>query len=141
MRVASTLSGLLAIAAALSALASGAAAEERWLDYEPAVVSMTGRLALREFPGPPNHGESPDDAREVARLLLLDAPVSVRADPRSDLNDLEQRRLLVVQLVSSEPLRLLEGVHIRGCGTLFAAHTGHHHAELLMTVASIEAIE
>jgi hypothetical protein len=52
------------------------------LQYDPAVVELTGTVVLEEFFGPPGFGEDPKtDSRELYAILVLDAPVSVEGVP------------------------------------------------------------
>ena len=128
--------GSVAVAGALDA------GEPRWVEYGPAVVTLSGRLVAKEFFGPPGYGEAPEtDSREVARLLVIDEPLHVRADHESDINSLEQRNVREVQLVWSQKAGPLLGRRVRVRGTLFAGHTGHHHVDLLVIVALIEPLE
>jgi hypothetical protein len=51
-----------------------------WVEYEPAVVELEGRLINTMFFGPPNFGEDPEtDSKEMTRILSLDKPINVRS--------------------------------------------------------------
>lgn len=72
---------------------------------------------------------------------VLDGPHHVRADPESDLNNLDPRNLREAQLMWNQQAGPLLGRRVRVHGTLFAGHTGHHHVDLLPFVALIEPLE
>ncbi len=107
--------------------------------YEPASVSLHGTLLRRNFAGPPNYEDiHKGDKVETFWLLKLDSPICVvqdRANP--DLNP-SQTNVRKVQLVlnkdDSERLNALLGKRVIATGTLFGAHTGHHHTPVLLTV-------
>jgi len=51
-----------------------------WLEYEPAVVELEGKLRVKTFYGPPNFGENPKtDLKERCWILSLDKPINVHA--------------------------------------------------------------
>jgi Domain of unknown function (DUF4431) len=99
-------------------------------------LSFQGTLSHQIFPGAPNFEDvRKGDAREPAYILTLDAdagesfdriqllPDDARADP-----------------TLSRTLRRLVGkrVSVQGASA-FGAHTGHHHAPLLVSVENITA--
>lgn len=110
-----------------------------WLDYWPAVVELEGKLSIKTFFGPPNFGENPEtDSKEKSWLLSLDKPINVRAKTETDPTlgpSVDNVREL--QLVLHEPRRDLIGKKVVVKGTLFHAHTGHHHTDVLLDVESI----
>jgi Domain of unknown function (DUF4431) len=112
------------------------------LSYEPAMVKVTGRIARKTFPGPPNY-ESVRKGDRAEMYLFVDSPSPVcvledKADP--DLNP-SQDHIREIQLVLKPEMYKtysgLIGNHVVVEGTLFGAHTGHHHAPVLLTVKSI----
>lgn len=114
------------------------------LSYEPAVVKVTGTLTRKTFPGLPNYQSArKGDRPETFWLVELAAPVCVsedKADP--DLNP-SQESIGEIQLVLDPELykanKALMGGRVIVQGTLFGAHTGHHHTPVLLTVKAIEA--
>lgn len=109
------------------------------LHYEPAVVRLSGVVAVQSFYGPPNYGENPEtDTVEWAIILSLDEVVTVLADPNSDLNSGTFNDVQRVQLVipPGSDFASLAGAHVFVDGTLFQAHTAHHRTEVLMSVES-----
>lgn len=112
----------------------------KWLEYEPTVVELTGKFILRTYFGPPNFGEDPKtDSKERTRILVLDHPISVRrsSDPDDTINRDSVENGREIQLVFSTDAGKLVGKRVVVTGTLFHAHTGHHHTELLIQVISL----
>jgi hypothetical protein len=116
------------------------AVEPACLSYEPALVAITGKLERQTYPGPPNY-ESVEkgDKAETGFYLSLATPICVNATPDDDLN-YEQRDVRLVQLnlddKGFDELRPYLGGLIEVRGTLYAAHTGHHHAPLVLNYSS-----
>jgi hypothetical protein len=114
------------------------------LKYEPAVVSVTGRLVQRVFPGPPNYENvKAGDARETQWLVRLSSSVCVDGGPASELNTEAEPGITEIQLVitrSSDWKRYASLLRkdVRVTGMLFHAHTAHHRTPVLLTVRSIE---
>jgi hypothetical protein len=113
------------------------------LSYAPEVVMVVGTLTPKTFPGPPNYESIRNgDRAETDWLVELHSPVCVtedKADP--DLNP-SQDRVIEMQLVldpaAYKTYKRLIGRDVIVSGTLFGAHTGHHHTPVLVTVKSIE---
>lgn len=113
-----------------------------WLDYEPAVVELEGRLIIKTYYGPPNFGEDPEtDSKETGTYLELKDPVNVRGKADDIIDGRSVENVKVVQLVRSEPHQKMIGKTVRVKGTLFGAHTGHHHTDVLMSVQEIVLVE
>lgn len=113
--------------------------KKEWVDYWPAVVELKGKLGIKTFFGPPNFGENPEtDSKERSWILSLDKPINVRGQTSPDpgLND-SVENVRELQLVLPKPHRELIGKKVIVKGTLFHAHTGHHHTDVLMDVQSI----
>ena len=114
------------------------------LSYEPEVVKLVGTLTRKTFPGPPNYQSIRNgDRAETCWLVKLHSPVCVaedKADP--DLNP-SQDRVIEMQLVLDPAAyktdKGLIGRDVIVTGTLYGAHTGHHHMPVMLTVKSIEA--
>jgi len=114
-----------------------------WLDYWPAVVELEGKLDIKTIFGPPNFGENPEtDSKERSWILSLSKPINVLGktdDPDLGLStSVENVRIL--QLVLPKSHKELIGKKVIVKGTLFHAHTGHHHTDVLMDVQSIEGV-
>jgi hypothetical protein len=110
------------------------------LRYEPDTVRVTGKLERRIFYGAPGFGDDPaHDAKEPGFYLELVTPVCAEGGDYPQLNG-PRRGVRLVQLVLDAAgysrLRPYLGQHVTLRGTLFAEHTGHHHAPLLLEVSS-----
>jgi Domain of unknown function (DUF4431) len=136
MRVTATkLLGILALA---SVATCPTYAKRRVLHYGPEKVAVTGRVVYRTFYGPPNYGENPKtDSQETQDILLLESAVDVIATG-NDPMDQTERRVTRITLVIDHSIRHLIGKRVVIEGTLFHAHTGHHHTKVLMEVSSIK---
>jgi hypothetical protein len=114
------------------------------LSYEPAVVKVGGTLTRKTFPGPPNYDSiGKGDRAETYWFVELHSPACVAEDKSDpDLNP-SQDRIIEVQLILDPTAyktdKGLMGRDVIVSGTLFGAHTGHHHTPVLLTVKSIEA--
>ena len=127
------------IVAVLTCLAPGVSgAAVPCLTYEPATVELRGTVVRETFPGPPNYESVKEgDAPEVVWLLQLAEPICVSAK-ESDAEYPAASDLKRVQLVLTadeyKKFADLVGQPVVASGSLFAAHTGHHHADVLLTV-------
>jgi hypothetical protein len=118
------------------------AASSHCLSYEPSVVTLTGTLVRKTFPGPPNyedvrHGDRP----ETYWFLKLSKPVCVDEDKaQPDLNP-AHKKIRTIQLVVPvefyKKYKDLLGQQVVVTGTLFGAHTAHHVTPVLLTVVSL----
>lgn len=116
--------------------------KNEWVDYLPAVVELKGILSVETFFGPPNFGENPkSDSQEKAWILSLDKPINVRGrtgpDVAYEYEGVSVEDVRKLQLVLPKPHRELIGMKVIVKGTLFHAHTGHHHTDVLLDVQSI----
>jgi Domain of unknown function (DUF4431) len=107
--------------------------------YEPVLVSLKGTLVRETLAGPPNYEDiHKGDKPETIWLLKLQSPICVDQDKvQPDLNP-SQKNVRKVQLVLDnehyERAKALLGRRVVATGTLFGAHTGHHHTTVLLTV-------
>lgn len=116
------------------------------LQYEPVTARLTGTLVRQTFPGPPNYRSiSRGDNPETAWLLVLAQPVCVDEDKAEPDLGPSQKDVRRVQLVLDEKAytthKDLVGKRIVATGTLFGAHTGHHHTPVLLTVGTLAKAE
>lgn len=111
------------------------------LPYEPALVTVSGKLTRETYPGPPNYEDiSKGDAEETGFYLSLPKPICTAGDSsgsEESFASYPQENITTIQLVIDksgyEALRPYLGKEISLQGTLFAAHTGHHHAPVLIS--------
>jgi hypothetical protein len=111
------------------------------LHYGGSPVTLSGKVKLQTFFGPPNYGENPDtDSRETQAILALAKPICVEANP-VEYEEAEQNQLEVTLVpLKKENLKSYEGKQIAVQGTLYHAHTGHHHTPVLIEIKQIEDI-
>jgi hypothetical protein len=113
--------------------------------YEPSVSTISGKLTLETFPGPPGYGASPKtDSRETVFILTPDKPVNVlRQSGEAEEGDFNIPKYNVAKIhvtsVTGLKLSAFRNKSVRVSGTLFGAHTGHHHAEVVLEATRIVA--
>jgi hypothetical protein len=111
--------------------------------YEPSLVSLHGTLVRETVAGPPNYRDiRKGDDPETIWVLKLELPICVDEDKaQPDLNP-SHRNVRKVQLVLNnehgERANSLRGKRVVATGTLFGAHTGHHHTPVLLTVTYLD---
>jgi hypothetical protein len=109
------------------------------LRWEPTITTLTGTLVTRTYPGPPNYDSlERGDLPQRTFLLVLDRTVCVHADSTNQ----QASEIRVVQLVTLDSyfvpiLEHLLNRSVRVIGTLFPAHTAHHHTPVLITVHTV----
>jgi hypothetical protein len=139
------MSAMTVILGLLASAVFSQAAEQRCVEYEPAVVKLEGRIERGVFPGPPNYMSVENgDQKDVQWILHLSIPACVNGKRGDDLNSEPEADVSELQLViskSSEWKRYtpLLGRDVLVTGTLFHAHTAHHRTTVLLTVRRIEA--
>ena len=111
--------------------------------YEPAVVTLHGSLIRKTFPGPPNYSDiHKGDRAETYFLLNLDSPICLDVDKSAPDLRPNQKNVRTVQLIleegTYERFKPLLGKEVVARGSLLAAHTGHHHTPVLLTVTDLE---
>ena len=114
------------------------------LSFDDRSVTLSGTAFSRIYFGPPGYGETPaQDTRERALLLLLDAPICVKASPHPELdNNSAESHVILVQLaavhIRPEVLWKADGRRVSVRGSLYHALTGHHRTPVLLDVYSAE---
>lgn len=112
--------------------------ESRCLQYEPEAEKLEGLLSYRTF-------RDASGREERYALLLLDGPVCVEADPSTlGLNVAEDEQLLVQLNMNPEEFgreQALSGRRAIVTGSIYHAHSAHHHTPLLLTVERLELKE
>lgn len=124
------------------ALAAIPSAQAKCLKYEPEVVTVSGKLLRKTFAGPPNYESiKSGDAPETGFYLRVKRPVCAVAGQGSKFDESTMNVSLIQLVLKPEEyaqLRPLLGQSITVKGSLFPAHTGHHHAPLLLDFAAVE---
>jgi len=108
------------------------------LRYEPAPVSLTGTIAMKEAYGPPGYGEDPaHDAKEQYPVLILASPICVAGYPDDDMNSKNEVDQTAVQMVfiGSRLAPQLIGQKVTVSGNLFHRSSGHHHTNVLIKIS------
>ncbi len=123
---------VIAILSAMLSAQSAAAC----LPYWPTPVTVSGKLERLTFPGLPNYESvrSGDEA-ETGFYLKLSTPICTVGD-KSDGTAYPVSKVSLIQLILDSTqyttLRPFLSRHLEIRGTLMAAHTGHHHAPVLI---------
>jgi hypothetical protein len=110
------------------------------LQYEPAIVELSGSISLEVHYGPPNFGENPKtDKKEQVPILKLQLPISVQGDPKNDLdgdsfNNVDHLQLL---MQPSQSLKEYMDKKVTVKGTLFEKQSGENFTDVLMNVQKI----
>ena len=109
----------------------------KWVEYEPKMVTLSGKIISRTLPGPPNYSDiKKGDIPEKILFLILDSPISVKAKLSDPALYPSERNIRKVQLWTLNPkvLRQLKqaiGRHVVVTGRLSHAITGHHRLSLI----------
>lgn len=112
------------------------------LSYEPAVVTLSGTLVRKTFPGPPNY-ESVKKGEKPATSWFLDLAESVCVNASKTEPDLDPKQSgiheiqLVLQPEQYPQHKGMVGRTVLATGTLLGEHTGHHHTPVLLTVRTL----
>ena len=112
------------------------------LPYEPATVTLAGKLERKTFPGRPNYESvAKGDEAETGYYLVLRSGICTVASSYSPEAE-AKKNIRLIQIVLDKDgytkLRPDLGRTVRLRGQLFAEHTGHHHAPLLLRFEGAE---
>lgn len=116
--------------------------QSQCLSYEPAVVTLSGTLVRKTFPGPPNY-ESVKTGDKPETSWFLDLPERVCVNEDKSEPDLNPKQSgiheiqLVIQPEQYQQHKGMVGRKVLATGTLFGEHTGHHHTPVLLTVRTL----
>jgi len=108
-------------------------------------LSFVGALSYKIFAGPPNYEDvRKGDTPEPAYILSLEAPICATGDEFVDPGKpIQQIQIYPEETNGASPalsrdLRQLTGKRVSVEGrSAFGAHTGHHHAPLLLPITRI----
>jgi hypothetical protein len=124
----------------LMLLAQPAAAACLNLASGAAPVSLEGKLSLEVFPGPPNYESVANgDAAEPAWLLLLDKKICIEDGGQfaDSSHHFDSVHVYSADTRVQARFEALSGKRVTLKGSGFPAHTGHHHAPLVVDVSAI----
>jgi Domain of unknown function (DUF4431) len=136
----------LSVIAVIQSFLVGPGAGQSCLPFEPKVVTLSGILTVRAFPGQPNSEDTMrGDEPQHVWILRLDRAVCVEPDstsrlfndPRDNVRDIQ---LAVVGDSLLPTVRSLVGHRITARGQLLSAETGHHHTPVLLLVRDLRAM-
>ena len=113
------------------------------LSYDPALVTLSGTLARKTFPGPPNYESvKKGDKPETSWFLDLPSSICVSEDQAQPGLNPRQSGIREIQLVLTPEQyqrdKGMVGSKVVATGTLFGEHTAHHHTPVLLTVQTLE---
>lgn len=122
---------------------SNATMAQGCLSYEPATVTLKGKITPKTFAGPPNYESvKKGDTPERYWILHLTRPICINADENIIGGERQEKNVSKIQLVFTEkeyaPYKGLLGKRVQVNGKLWHAHTGHHHTNILLTVLEIK---
>jgi hypothetical protein len=126
----------LPLALLLLVLATSAWADQV-LQYEPALVEITGTLSKGK-------AEHPNGNWFNILILKLDAPASIKGDGKADSFNEDEDHITEIQVYSGDEAILkkmgrLDGKKAVLKGTLFHAQTAWHVRDLVMMVTDVKA--
>ncbi len=114
---------------------AAAAAPQLVVQYEPAKVSLEGRLSKVEKFGPPGWGQDPDhDQKLSVPILHLKDPISVAADPTSELNGVTEANVSEVQVNVEGDYERFVGCDLVADGTLYHKISKWHFTPVVLTI-------
>jgi len=120
---------------ALLVLLAGTAADgSQCLSYGRATIE--GVLSAEEFPGPPNY-ESVQRGDRAEKCFFVSPATPICVEESKDQDQERESNVTRVQIAINRKggfpvLERLVGRRVSCSGELFHAHTGHHHARVLM---------
>jgi len=135
--------GLILLSVGCTA-AQGTSDGEKWYEYEPRTVVLSGTLIEAYGYGPPNYGENPEtDKRETYYMVKLVRPISIKGNPQSDTNTdtITGVTKIQLELIPSTNLHDMVGKKMKVRGTLFQAILGRHYTAVILRVHGIGDIE
>lgn len=131
----------------LSIFAVATFAANKKLFYEPKVVTLTGVIKIKTFPGAPGYESVIEgDDVETCPYLFLDHPIDVsNSNNGKRIDDADsESNVKVIQVATSEEDNWVDnfiGQHVRVTGTLFHREFGHHHTRVLIYSSHFEMAE
>lgn len=136
---------VLVLLSVLLLFASGAYSEE-CLHYDPEEVEISGVIAMKTFPGPPEYESIEEgDKPETVWILNLLSPICVLADEEDELINVTEKDIRAIHLVLDgkqyKKYGHLVSKKVIATGKLYHSHTGHHHTDVLMIVLGLKEVQ
>lgn len=108
------------------------------LHYAPEVVTLTGIMKIKTFPGAPNYESvAAGDDLERCPYLLLSHPIDVITLIEDEDQDAEtEKNLKIIQIATGDDSNWNDkyiGKQVLVTGTLFHYFTAHHHTRVLIS--------
>jgi hypothetical protein len=118
------------------------AAYSQCLKSEPTVVSLTGTVYSKDFPGPPNYRSiRAGDERMRYWILRLNKPICVEGDAFDNTRVAGVRELQLLLMDESFYPRyrryVRQRARFRVVGSLLHQQTGHHVTKILINVKDL----
>lgn len=116
---------------------------EDCLPYEPASVTLSGKLVKKTLPGEPNY-ENTTQGDHKETVWFLELPQAICVAPGKDAvqeGESAVKRIQLQLLLTARQKPQLSnwlGKSVKVSGSLFHAQSGHHHTKILLTVSDIE---
>jgi hypothetical protein len=141
----------IAILALLVSTAGNAQSNQTGLTASPCLnisnasdrVTLRGTLRRQAFPGSPNF-ESIANGDQAEDTFILELPDSICLNDGGEFADPAERVVTVHVGIGSQDvapiLAAAVGQVIEVSGEAFAAHTGHHHAPLVLLAGQVSVI-
>lgn len=129
---------LIVLSLIISFYTSLAFAANPVLHYAPEVVTLTGIMKIKTFPGAPDYEsvEAGDDL-ERCPYLLLSHPIDVITSPEDEDHDAEtEKNLKIIQIATGDDSNWNDkyiGKQVLVTGTLFHYLTAHHRTRVLIS--------
>ncbi|MFZ2269487.1 MAG: DUF4431 domain-containing protein [Azonexus sp.] len=132
----------LTLAAFLLASVPASHARPVCAPYDVEGITLSGKVVLRTFFGPPNYGENPEtDARETQALLQLDQPLCTLASEERDEPAERNQRLVTLVPMGGLSLKQYAGKHVSVQGSLYHADNGHHRTPVLIAIRQAPVVD
>jgi len=105
-------------------------------------VELSGTLNQKLFYGPPGFGTSPDeDEKELHYLFVPQKPIKVAAGTSEFEKAYDSIEEMQIINEKNFPLKSYFGQGVKVSGSLMAAHTGHHHTDVLLDLDNISSTD
>jgi len=133
---------LISVILVLFLLQNARAQQDDWLSYYPAVSRLQGKLTKVSKYGKPSYGENLEkDEKIEVPILILQAPVRVKARPNSSVNNESVTNVSFVQLIFPPDANINYAKYLDQnivvAGTLTRGFRGEHFTDVVMTVKAV----